>query len=183
MQDAPPDTETLATIDRLIPPPWAAWKRRVAGLIAVTVLVGLGFVWTGGWLTPNLEVSAAEWGGPGPVTAGIHLTNNGPRSISILSAGTSPGLEQVSVTAADQSLPYILEPGATARVIATFKVSDCSMIDHGDFSWPIEVEFADGAFKMRRTHDWDMRGFVFDERVGSAEDSAWPAAMTQYVCP
>lgn len=183
MQAHPLTADEQDTIDRLIPPPWSAGRRTLAWAAIAVLVVGFGYFWTNAWLAPNLEIAAGEWGGSGPVTTGIHVTNNGGRSVRIDAAGAADGLRQISVTASDQPLPFILHPGATTFLLATYEVADCSAIDTADFDFPIEVEFTGSVLTRPQTLQIDLRGMVSDDRVGNADDSAWPASTTQYVCP
>lgn len=181
MQDSDLSPSERDAIDRLIPPPWSRGRRRILGGVLVAFGVGAFALLSGGWLVPNLEYQGGQYGGDDPVSMGLMVTNNGARGIRVLAIDETPGADQVGASVGETPLPAVIDPGETALVLATYEVSDCASIGRGDRTWGIEIEFADGPFRLRRHLDLSVDDFVFDERT-PGEPVHWARAMTQYVC-
>jgi hypothetical protein len=159
----------------------------VATIGVGTILAGIMYLWAGGWLTSNLEMTGATFGGPGPVTIGFQVTNNGARTIEILDAEASPGLTLVSLELVDEAgparaAPALLDPERTATLLATYDVIDCAALDRSDTAFTFDVQFANGPLQMKHQIQFQTEDFVFDER-SPGQVVSWPVAITQYVCP
>jgi hypothetical protein len=183
-QQLPPETQAI--IDRLIPRPWSRPRQAAAAIGVGIIVVGMMYLWTAGWLTTNIEMTGAQFGGDGPVAIGAQLTNNGSRTIEILGAESPPGLSLVSLELVEGSLPAVstpalLHPNGTATLLATYDVVDCAAIDTLDMAFTFDIRFADGVLQMKHSVDFPTEDFVFDDRV-PGQVVSWPVAITQYVC-
>jgi hypothetical protein len=190
-----------AELDQLVPPPGPAW-RRVAGWLAfVGALVGIGWLWTSGTVTPRLENQGWSYGGEGPVHLTVTLTNpsrvavelvDGPRprdGLRLLGyqvqALAEDGRPVPSAVVADP-FPARVEPGELLIVTVWYEVTDCGALEAdrstGD-RIDVQARIADGPLgAVTRTRWIDAPSSIDGDGFGH-EDGSWTVAMTRYACP
>lgn len=202
-----PDAVADEVVDRLIPRPWPTWRRLGALTIAGALLIAGSIAWFGGWLHPNVSARVNEWGGAGPVTLAVRLTNDGPRPLEVRSVEEPVGLQlrtleatPVTVRCTDlgdggssctDEFGSALTPGSEIVVAArqamvlraTYDVIDCEAVDRTDTTYDVVLRYQSGVpwwstTQQFYTGDWGLFG---GPEVDNLPDG-WPFLVSQYAC-
>lgn len=202
-----PDAVAAEVVDRLIPGPWPTWRRLGFLTIAGALLIAGSIAWFGGWVHPNVSARANEWGGAGPVTLAVRLTNDGPRPLEVQSVEEPAGLQlrtleatPVTVRCTDlgdggssctDEFGTPLAPGRDIVVAAreamvlraTYDVLDCGALDRADTTYDVVLRYESGVpwwstTQQFYTGDWGLFGAA---ETANPSDG-WPFIVTQYAC-
>lgn len=201
-----PEPVDAEIIDHLIPQSWSRWKRLGALAIAGGLLVAGSVAWFGGWVNPNVHADINEWGGDGPITLAIRLTNDGPRSLEVQSVEQPAGLQILTLQATPVTIlctdlggggsscvdefgaelspgaDIVVEPGGAIVLRATYDVTDCAALDGLDTSYDVVLRYQSGApwwssTQQFYTGDWGLSGQPDDNLP-----AGWPQRVAQYAC-
>lgn len=196
-----------AILDELVPPPGPRWRRVALWVVFLGAFGAFAWGTTSGTLVPKVITGVRGWGGDGPVSITVTVSNNSRVDIELIDGPhTRPGLSLMGYTVSETQewsppsveqtipieeprpsepprdpFPIRLGPDESIELTIWYRVTDCDAIhdiDPSDDAIDLQVRIADGPASW-----FTIERTIHDLAHVGNEQTSWPATKARFACP